>query len=59
MSDLLKQRLDTTSQVNHWVEGMKAQIAKQPLTQPIFSITHNPVTGYVITVGLAERSEPS
>ena len=54
MSDVLKGRIDTSGQVSRWIESMKTRIATQPLNASIFTITHNPIQGYVINVWIID-----
>ena len=49
--------MDTTERVKQWEEEMKGVIEKHPLADIVFSIHHNPASGYTITGGAARRRE--
>ncbi|KAK8823541.1 hypothetical protein WA577_002461, partial [Blastocystis sp. JDR] len=47
-------RVDTTERVKQWEEEMKGVIEKHPLADIVFSLHHNPASGYTITVNYNE-----
>ena len=49
--------MDTTERVKQWEEEMKGVIEKHALADIVFSLHHNPASGYTITVGSGPGGE--